>query len=279
MSARERQSRYGGREWAVTGYGLMSWDPDTGETEAHRTDGEPVTVATYLAHWREPLVRVSAEEGVPLEIMLATIATENGAAQLVRGSPRIRPPREEPGYVSDEDTPHRVSIGPCHVLIETAQIAMRDPLIDREWLTDLENNLRASFRYLAQQDRRWEHGYDPILSAAVYNSGGLYDASHPQSQYHNRWHLRSWGSHLDRFANWYGDALAVLRGSRRRSPEPETRDPPLEVQPAPPVPDAAKKAQEPCKRCDALRATLRAERRAWSEERAKLRRMIGAGRG
>lgn len=225
------KSRFGGREWMLTRYGVLSRDPsDHADEEAHRTDGQPVSVSTYLAHWRTTIETVSDEEGVPVDIILATLATENGPARLRDGKPVIRPPRKEPGYVSDRETPHRISVGPCHVLISTARGAMGNDRINRAWLLDLENNLRASFRALARKDARHGHGYDPILAAATYNSGGIYDASNPRSRFHNRWHLRSYGNHLDRFSNWYGDGRYVLRD---QVPEPEIRPPPLEVQ----VPD------------------------------------------
>ena len=52
-------------------------------------------------------------------------------------------------------------------------------------------------------------GLNPILVAAAYNSGGVYDAS-KSTKYRNRWNLRSHGNHLDRAAKWYGDACSVL---------------------------------------------------------------------
>jgi peptidoglycan LD-endopeptidase CwlK len=48
-------------------------------------------------------------------------------------------------------------------------------------------------------------GDDPILVAAAYKAGGIYKNTH------NPWHLRTYGDHLDRAAQWYGDACAVLK--------------------------------------------------------------------
>jgi peptidoglycan L-alanyl-D-glutamate endopeptidase CwlK len=48
-------------------------------------------------------------------------------------------------------------------------------------------------------------GTDPILVAAAFNAGGLYETET------NAWHLRSHGNHLDRAAQWFGDACAVLK--------------------------------------------------------------------
>jgi peptidoglycan LD-endopeptidase CwlK len=207
----EWQSRFGGREWRVTEYGIVSRTPGEVGEERHRTDGQPLTVTRYLTHWLEPILRISEEEGVPVPLILATLATENGPARIVDGTPWVRPPRKEPGYVSDRETPHLISVGPTHTLISTARWAMGEDRIDRGWLMDLENNLRAGFRALVKMGIRWKHDMDPILAAATYNSGGIYDASRPESRFHNRWHLRSWGNHLDRVADWYGDAAYVWR--------------------------------------------------------------------
>jgi hypothetical protein len=234
------QSRFGGREWRVSRYGVVSRTPGSDYTRTHRTAGQPLTVMRYLQHWREPIVRVSQEEGAPVAIILATLAAENGTARIVGGEPYVRPPRKEPGYLSDEETPHRISVGPCHVLISTARAAMGDPSIGREWLLDLENNLRASFRALRQKDERWGHGYDPVLAAAAYNSGGLYDASNPSSRFYNHWHLRchvrqNGRSHIGILADWYGDAAFVLEDEvadpmedheLRAPPAPKVKSPP-----------------------------------------------------
>lgn len=62
---------------------------------------------------------------------------------------------------------------------------------------------------------RWnKSGEDPVLVAACYNAGGLYATSD------NRWGLRSTGNHLDRAAQFFGDACAVmaeLKGRVQRS--------------------------------------------------------------
>lgn len=50
-------------------------------------------------------------------------------------------------------------------------------------------------------------GFDPILVAAAYNAGSLRPSSG------NHWRIHCHGNHLDRAAEWYGDACAVLGGS------------------------------------------------------------------
>lgn len=215
-------SRFNGREWQVTSGRLISRDPEHHVRTEHRTLGEPLTMRRYLVAWGEEIRAASKATGVPRALLMATIATENGPARAgeTKGL-RIMPPkfRREPGYESDEATPHRLSVGPCHLLLSTAGMT-------RAELSDLGANIMAAARYIARGEART--GWDPILVAARYNSGGLYDASSVASRFHNRWHLRSWGAHLDRFADWYGDALFVLG---ERIGKPEVRPPRMPLQP------------------------------------------------
>jgi hypothetical protein len=54
--------------------------------------------------------------------------------------------------------------------------------------------------------QRWaQSGDDPILVAASYNAGGVYSSDD------NPWRIRCYGNHLDRGAQWYGDACFVLK--------------------------------------------------------------------
>lgn len=207
------RSRFGGREWRLTPDGIVSRGPD-GLEEHHRTRGAPRTMRVYLAGWSDELRTVAREEGVPLALLLMTIATENGPASIDEELIRI-PVRREPGYVSDEATPRKLSVGPCHPLLSTAREVMADPDIDRGWLQVVENNLRVAARYIRRSAT--QHGYDPILVAATYNAGSIRQAPAtpgPEGHIGNRWHLYSWGNHLDRAATWYGDACAVVYEAR-----------------------------------------------------------------
>lgn len=201
------ERRNGGREWRVTAAGIVSRG-DEGET-FHRTRGEPKTMRVYWAAWGDDLMAIARTEAVPVALLLMTIATENGPARDLDGLILI-PVRKEPGYISDRQTPHRISVGPCHPLISTAREVWGDDTIDRSWLQVPANNIRLCARYIAQ--RASAHRFDPILTAAVYNAGSLKPApeASPDRKIGNRWRLRSYGSHLDRAANWYGDACAML---------------------------------------------------------------------
>lgn len=198
------RSRFGGREWRVTPDGIVSRGAD-GVEEHHRTRGVPRTMRVYLAGWSDELRSISRDEAVPIALLLMTIATENGPASIGDDLVRI-PVRREPRYVDDETTPDQISVGPCHPLIATAREVMGDRAIDRGWLQVPANNIRVAARYI--RGRATVHGYDPILVAASYNAGSIRKSGA------NRWHLRSYGNHLDRAAAWYGDACALLYETR-----------------------------------------------------------------
>ncbi|MGH9628427.1 MAG: transglycosylase SLT domain-containing protein, partial [Bryobacteraceae bacterium] len=119
--------------------------------------------------------------------------------------------REEPGYVSDEKTPHRVSAGFCQLLISTAREVMKDPSIDRKWLFNVQNSLRASAAMIRRQSRRTL--FDPVCVACAYNAGGLYE----NRSSGNRWRLRQYpigtSKHADRFAENFNAALDLVSQS------------------------------------------------------------------
>jgi peptidoglycan L-alanyl-D-glutamate endopeptidase CwlK len=62
--------------------------------------------------------------------------------------------------------------------------------------------------------RRPKTGENPILVSAAFNAGGIYDASNQNSKNFNRWHIRSYGNHLDRASRWFGDACSLVAGLR-----------------------------------------------------------------
>lgn len=193
------RQRFDGRPWRLTPEGVVTLQD--GAERSWRTPGAPRTMRTYLAAWRDELLDAVEQERVPLALLLMTVATENGPAS-IEGTLVRHPYRKEPGYVSDGETPSRISVGPCHPLISTAREVMGDPSIDRLWLSVVGNNLRTAARYIRKS---WDrHDGDPILVAAVYNAGSIRRSSE------NPWRLRSHGNHLDRAASWYGDACAAI---------------------------------------------------------------------
>ncbi|WP_158639122.1 transglycosylase SLT domain-containing protein [Elioraea rosea] len=193
------QQAPGGQTWRLTSQGIVVGD----ETKARRSGGEPQTLTRIWRDFRAPIEKCAAAYGVPLELILATIATESG------GNPNAL--REEPGFTSDEATPHRVSPGLMQTLISTARGTLNDPSIDRAKLLDPETSIRAGTAYIRQQARITN--FDPPLVACAYNAGNCY----PQEGSDNPWRLRQYpigtGKHADRFVAWFGDALEVVRAS------------------------------------------------------------------
>ncbi len=129
----------------------------------------------------------SAREGVPLEIVVATIATES------RGI--VNATLAEPDG--------RRSVGLMQVLPSTASdVAGQE--ITAAALFDPANNIGWGTRYIARQRRLT--GYQPPLVAAAYNAGGLHP---PRGGDDNPWRLRSTGDHISRLCQFFGDACAV----------------------------------------------------------------------
>jgi len=200
------QQATGGQSWRLAQGGVVVG----GEQAPRRTRGEPETIRRIWRTFRAPIEKCAAAYGVPAELILATIATESG------GDPRAV--REEPGFVSDSATPHRVSAGLMQTLISTARETLAEPGLDRAALLDPETSLRAGTAYLRRQARLTN--FDPPLVACAYNAGGLY----PQAGEANPWKLRQYpigtGRHADRFVAWFGDAVAVLKEDAPRPTTP-----------------------------------------------------------
>lgn len=176
-------------------------------TGVERTRGRPGTVTRVWEAFGDDINAVARARKVPCELIIATICTESG------GNPEAV--RLEPGYTSDEATPHRVSVGLTQTLISTAREAMGMSL-DRDWLRRPRNAIDAGVAYIAKQARVTR--LDPPLVAAAYNAGRLAHNTGAQ----NRWKLRQYpigtSKHCDRFVQFYNDAVAVL-GSHSKRPE------------------------------------------------------------
>lgn len=171
-----------------------------------RTSGKPLTVTRVWERFDHAIERWSEKFGVPAELIVATICTET------RGNPAEV--REEPGYISDEATPNKVSPGPMQTLISTARSVLDDPTIDRDWLLEPSNSIKAGTAYIAQQWRVTH--FDPPKVACAYNAGGIYYNESPD----NRWKMRQYpigsSEHADRFVKWFNDFYFVLASENVR---------------------------------------------------------------
>lgn len=186
----------GSRRWALTPAGV--------EIEGMglvRSAGAPDTARRVWTQFRAELEKNAAAYGVPLELIVACICTESG------GNPHAY--REEPGFISDTETPHRVSPGLMQTLISTAREATRDPTLDRAALFNPETAIRAGSAYLKQQAmRRNGTNFDPPLVGIAYNAGSLRETSA------NPWGLvqtaRPPAYHADVFVEFFNDCFAVF---------------------------------------------------------------------
>lgn len=187
--------------WRVTPEGV-----EVEGTGVERSRGAPATATRVWNDFGDSINRTARARRVPCALIVATICTESsGRADAVR---------LEPGYISDERTPHRVSPGLMQTLISTAREAMQMSF-GRDWLLVPGNSIEAGTAYIAQQARLT--CLDPPLVAAAYNAGRLAHQTGAQ----NRWKLRQFpigtGKHCDRFVQFFNDAVAVLAAHRLRA--------------------------------------------------------------
>lgn len=172
------------------------------------TIGPPVTVERIWHEFGIDMSEYAAKFEVPLELIVATAATETrGHANAVR---------EEPGYIDDEATPHRVSPGLMQTLISTARRAVGSHTVDRAWLLVPRHSIWAGTAYMASQADKTL--LDPPKVAAAYNAGGVYR----QAGVANRWKMRQYpigtGEHVDRFVEWFNDCYRLFMAQHLRPP-------------------------------------------------------------
>lgn len=164
------------------------------------TGGAPDSARRVWDAYGKAIGKSSEKYKVPVELLIAHILTETlGDSEMVR---------IEPGYVSDNATPHRVSAGLNQMLISTARIAMDRPSIDRAWLQVPQNSIDAAAAYIARQSAKTN--FDPPKVAAAVNSGAVIRNDSPD----NRWKMRQFpfgtSEYTDRFVTWFNDAMRVM---------------------------------------------------------------------
>ncbi len=169
------------------------------------TPGEPATVRRVLNDFGREIRYFANLFQVPVELIVATICTESG------GRPGAS--REEPGYVSDTHTPHRVSVGLMQTLISTARSATGANFLTRERLIDPGYSIWAGTKYILQQHPMTD--FDPPVVACAYNAGNVYKNDGEL----NPWNMRQFpigtGKHADRFVKWFNDCFTVFEGMVR----------------------------------------------------------------
>lgn len=185
---------FGGVPWQLNRDGLVVGG------RLDRSPGALVTVPRVWKAFGAAICASARQYKVPVELIVATICTET--------SGREDAVRTEPGWTSDEQTPHRVSTGLMQTLISTARSATGNQSLTRDDLKKGNVSIDAGTAYIDRQ--RTHTRLDPPQVACAYNAGGLYanDGSA------NRWKLRQYpigtGAHADRFAMWFNDCFAYF---------------------------------------------------------------------
>lgn len=203
MSLSEWHNKFGGRYWRITDKGV-----ETKDAGYLRTRGKPTTVTTIWEDFGDSIEYACHEFGTPADMIVAMIPIE--AVRKNDGHYDPESLRLEPGYESDEKTPHRVSPGLMQTLISTARSMARKygvlPVeeVDRELLFDPHYSILLGAAYISHQIDRY--GPDPILICSGYNAGSVRKTTR------NPWHLIAYGeTRIDRFAAWFNDFHAAIR--------------------------------------------------------------------
>jgi peptidoglycan LD-endopeptidase CwlK len=221
-AAADWHSQFGGQEWRYDATGVYLRD----NAQPLRSGGEPLTCRAIWHSFADEMIGASRRHGVAVALIMMTIAAETAVYRRYGFSGPMTF-RWEPGAKINDVSPPRsgdYSAGPMQPLAGSARWIVRAqhlnydpfavaPAYERRPEPPLAHPLYEAAANIdigtAAIKQRWGvTGDDPILVAAAYNAGGLYKIGA------NKWHLRTAGNHLDRAAQWFGDACAVLKEAR-----------------------------------------------------------------
>jgi hypothetical protein len=162
------------------------------------------------------LVLASATFDIPLSWLLGMIPIEARKLRVRGGGVKFDPAslRHEPGYQSDDETPHRVSAGLMQTLLSTAQSMADKCDLDMPTrasdLYDPRTSIMLGAAYCAHQRDRYDDGvegfdFDFVHLTGAYNAGGVYyNADSPYK-------MRTYSpTRTERAIRWHNDAMAVL---------------------------------------------------------------------
>lgn len=220
-------SMFGGDAWRYDRSGVYTMGPN-GKPKLWRTSGSPLTVSEIVSRFGAEIANASNKHQVPPSLIVMTIATE-AAAYRIDGFSGPKTFRWEQGYTLNATGDPAIdgkekgdySAGPMQVLSDTAR-----------WMNDIRSlgyDAKTVFNFYKNKPAKAPEslglydpaicidvgtayirhnmtitGDNPLLVAAAYNAGSL----RPSSE--NHWRIHSHGNHIDRAAEWYGDACAVL---------------------------------------------------------------------
>lgn len=222
-------SRFGGDYWHFDANGVYTQNHD-GSQKIWRTPGTPHTTMEIIGSYKKEIEAASKKHDVPQSLIIMTIATQTAAFRKHRFTGAKTFNWQQHVSLSDTGDANLdgkqkgdYNAGPMQLLSNTARSMNKLKKLgysenELKWfenkpsknpeslgLYDAKISIDIGTAYIAHN--RAKTGDDPILVAAAYNAGSLRPFSG------NHWRLECYGNHIDRAAQWYGDACAVLNGS------------------------------------------------------------------
>jgi peptidoglycan L-alanyl-D-glutamate endopeptidase CwlK len=228
MDSSDWHSLFGGQEWRYDAGGVyLRANPGA----PCRSAGAPATAQSIIGIYGAEIFEASIAHNVPPELIVMTIATETGAQRNAKYTGPLTF-RWEPAVRVNDVTPPAFgdySAGPMQTLATSAREVIRnlnlskyqpmqtapyiavkpDPAPPANPLYDGATNIDIGTAEIRSRINKSK--IDPILVAACFNAGGLYQSDQTV------WRIRSYGDHLDRASQWFGDACFVLSTLRAKA--------------------------------------------------------------
>lgn len=206
-----------GRPWRVDGQGIYLKERDGGAVPI-ASAGNPVTCGAILERFGPWIAKFAEKHGVPPQLLVMTIATETGIYRKhgFTGPKTFRWEAHLPDFSAG---PMQILSGTARWTNEKAKLGLADslfPTFDRKpnpiptdlALYDPEVALDIGAAYLRWQMDRYKTS-NPMVISAAYNAGSLKKSSSKS------WGIHYHGDHLDRAAEWFGDACSLLQEAGR----------------------------------------------------------------
>jgi hypothetical protein len=208
-----------GRRWRVLPNGAI--EVEGAGQGVLRTSGQPLTMRRLFDEYGELMREAAARFNIPVVWIAGMIPIEALMPAHPAGGRRADPVsiRREPGYVSDAQTPNRISAGLTQTLLSTAQNMARRhglpvPTNHRE-LTDPRTSIMLGAAYMANRRDAYAGGvegqaFDFVHLTGAYNAGRMIRVNWEKAN-PNPFGMITYGqTRTERAIRWYNDALAVL---------------------------------------------------------------------
>lgn len=205
----------GGHRWKILPTGQIEVE---GEGIV-RSNGEPKTARALFEVYGADLMHAAAYFDLPVHWVAGMIPIE---ALRIKGSFYFDPVsiRNESGYISEKETPHRRSAGLQQTLLTTARsmnkkhklftVSSGAPLkINTRHLTIPHISIMLGAAYMQDRLDKYEEkwGYDAMVLCGAYNAGSLKGSKTSK----NRFKILTHGpTRCDRYAKWVNDVYHVI---------------------------------------------------------------------